>query len=134
MNRNLAKGQQTRKAKPGTASKSARNRRQSLSKDTEVVRLAQELAEAREQQTATSEVLQVISSSPGGLEPVFQAMLADATRLCEANFGVLYRFDGHVFHAVALQDAVPALSDYLRRPPRPNPRNPLGRVLITKKP
>jgi signal transduction histidine kinase/DNA-binding NarL/FixJ family response regulator len=94
-----------------------------------------ELSEALEQQTATAEVLQVISSSPGELEPVFQAMLADATRLCEANFGVLYRFDGHVFHAVALQDAVPALGDYLRRePPRPDPRNALGRVLITKQP
>src|SRR5215831_12083961 len=94
-----------------------------------------ELSEALEQQTATAEVLQVISSSPGELEPVFQAMLADATRLCEANFGVLYRFDGHVFHAVALQDAVPALGDYLRRePPRPDPRNALGRVLRTKQP
>jgi len=94
-----------------------------------------ELSEALEQQTATSEVLQVISSSPGELAPVFQAMLADATRLCEANFGVLYRFDGQVFHAVALQDAVPALGDYLRRePPRPDPRNSLGRVLRTKQP
>src|SRR5262249_7893989 len=54
---------------------------------------------------------------------------------CEANFGVLYRFDGHVFHAVALQNAVPALSDYLRRePPHPDPRNALGRVLRTKQP
>jgi signal transduction histidine kinase/DNA-binding response OmpR family regulator len=88
-----------------------------------------------EQQAATSEVLQVISSSPSELEPVFQAMLAHATRLCEANFGVLYRFDGHVFHAVGLQNAVPALSDYLRRePPRPDPRNALGRVLRTKQP
>ena len=101
----------------------------------EVQARTRELSEALEQQTATSEVLQVISSSPGELEPVFQAMLADATRLCEANFGVLYRFDGHVFHAVALQDAVPALGDYLRRePPRPDPRNALGRVLRTKQP
>ena len=101
----------------------------------EVQARTRELSEALEQQKATSEVLQVISSSPGELEPVFQAMLADATRLCEANFGVLYRFDGHVFHAVALQDAVPALGDYLRRePPRPDPRNALGRVLRTKQP
>src|SRR5215468_687886 len=101
----------------------------------EVQARTRELSEALEQQTATSEILQVISSSPPELQPVFQAMLAHATRLCEANFGVLYRFDGHVFHAVALQNAVPALGDYLRRePPRPDPRNALGRVLRTKQP
>ena len=73
--------------------------------ETRVAVLTRELSQALEQQAATSEVLQVISSSPSELEPVFQAMLAHATRLCEANFGVLYRFDGHVFHAVALQNA-----------------------------
>ena len=62
-------------------------------------------------------------------------MLAHATRLCEANFGVLYRFDGHVFQPVALQDAVPAFGDYLQRePPRPDPRNALGRLFQTKQP
>src|SRR5262249_32924680 len=101
----------------------------------EVQARTRELSEALEQQTATSDILQVISSSPRELQPVFQAILAHATRLCEANFGVLYRFDGYVFHAVALQDAVPALGDYLRRePPRPDPRNALGRVLRTKQP
>ncbi len=96
---------------------------------------ARELSEALEQQTATSEVLGVISSSPGELEPVFQAMLANATRICEANFGILYRYDGNVFHAVAFQDVAPAFADHLRRqPPRPGSGNALGRLLETKQP
>jgi hypothetical protein len=60
-----------------------------------------ELAEAREQQTATSEVLSVISSSPGELDPVFEAMLANAVRICEAKFGLLFRYDGNAFHMTA---------------------------------
>ena len=60
------------------------------------------LAEALEQQTATSEVLRVISSSPGDLKPVFNAVLENAIHLCEAKFGVLYRYDRNLFHPEAL--------------------------------
>src|SRR5262249_12106791 len=64
--------------------------------------LLSELRESLEQQTATSEVLKVVSSSPGDLQPVFEAMLANATRLSEAKFGVLYRTEGDAFRTVAL--------------------------------
>ncbi len=67
------------------------------------------LAEALEQQTATSKVLSVISSSPGELEPVFQAMLANAARICEASFGNLYLRDADAFRMVASHNDAPRL-------------------------
>src|SRR5262249_55478392 len=67
----------------------------------ENARLLNELRESLQQQRATSEVLGVISSSPGELAPVFQTMLANATRICEAKFGTLFRFDGKNFHPMA---------------------------------
>ena len=93
-----------------------------------------ELAEALEQQTATSEVLGVISSSPGELEPVFQAMLANATRICEAKFGAMYLFEGDAFRAVALHGGPPSFVEARRRNPvlRPIPGTGLGRVAATK--
>src|SRR5215467_9223603 len=73
-----------------------------------------ELAEARDQQAATSEVLRVISSSPGELEPVFAAMLANATRLCEAKFGFLNLYDGDKFRTAALYNVPSAYAETRR--------------------
>ena len=95
-----------------------------------------DLSEALEQQTATSEVLRVISTSPGDLEPVFQAMLANATRVCGAKFGTLFRYDGNVLHLAAQCGTPPALVEFQRKrgPFRPETRGTgiLGRVIRTK--
>jgi two-component system NtrC family sensor kinase len=101
----------------------------------EVQGRTRELSESLEQQTATSEVLQVISSSPGELEPVFRAMLENATRICDAKFGALYTYDGNGFHAEAFHNAPSAFVEARTREPviRPPPETPLGRVASTKR-
>src|SRR6476660_740689 len=97
----------------------------------ENVRLFNETKEALEQQTATSEVLKVISSSPGELEPVFQAILANATGICEAKFGVLFRYDNDGFHAAAMLKAPQALVEFHRQRGsfKPPAGTPLDRLL-----
>jgi len=104
----------------------------------QVTARTRELSEALEQQTATSEVLQVISSSPGELEPVFQAMLSNAVRVCEAKFGVLLRYSDKAFHVAATLDVPPAYAEFLgRRSFRPDVEpalagSPLHRLLLSK--
>ena len=94
-----------------------------------------ELAEALEQQTATSEVLRVISSSPGELEPVFKAMLENAVRICDASFGMLFRFEDSAWRAAAMHGVPPAFADFWRRgPQRAGPRTALARVGETRQP
>jgi GAF domain-containing protein len=83
----------------------------------EVQARTHELTEALEQQTATSEVLSVISRSTGDLAPVFDAMLANAMQLCSANFGVLNTYDGSQFHTAATYGLPPAYDEYRRRQP-----------------
>jgi class 3 adenylate cyclase/putative methionine-R-sulfoxide reductase with GAF domain len=92
-----------------------------------------DLTESLEQQTATSEVLSVISSSPGRLESVFQSMLENAVRICQAKFGFMLRYDGEAYHTVAELCDVPAYIEEMRRNPlRPHPESALGRVASTK--
>jgi two-component system, NtrC family, sensor kinase len=97
----------------------------------ENTRLLRELRESLEQQTATSDVLKVISSSQGELQPVFDAMLASATQICGAEFGLLYRSEGDEFRTVALYGVPPRFADERRLKPmlRPSPGTALGRVV-----
>jgi GAF domain-containing protein len=81
-----------------------------------------QLSEALERQAATDEVLRVISSSPGDLQPVFNTMLENALRICEAKFGVLFRIDDEVTYPVAMLNLPPAFDQYLRQRERRKPR------------
>ena len=114
-----------RRDAPKTASSSA------PIEDAEVARLTRELNEALERQAATSEVLEVISGSPGDLQPVFAAMLENAVRICDATFGVIYRWDGEFLHALASHKTPPALAEARKRSPI-RPRSDMVRTVTTK--
>jgi signal transduction histidine kinase len=96
-----------------------------------VAALTRELTEAREQQTATSEVLKVISSSPGELAPVFMTMLENAVRICEAKFGTMFLREGEAFRIVAMHNVPPAFAELRRREPVIR-AGPLMQVAATK--
>jgi two-component system, NtrC family, sensor kinase len=96
-----------------------------------------DLTESLEQQTATSEVLKVISSSPGDLEPVFAAMLEKAVRISDAKFGLIYRWENETLNLVATHNAPPAYTEYRRRSPFHQPNQlpgPVAQMIMTKKP
>jgi GAF domain-containing protein len=100
----------------------------------EISRLERELNDARERETATSEVLKVISGFQGNLEPVFAVMLENAVRICDAKFGNIYRWDGETAHLVATYNTPPAFAEHRKRLPhhRPDPERGIGRMFATK--
>jgi len=101
---------------------------------TELRQRTADLSESLEQQTATFEVLKVISSSPGELEPVFRAILENATRICEAKIGILFRFDDGAYAAVSTLGVTAEYNEYLNRGPiRAGPGTGLGRVAAGEK-
>jgi GAF domain len=101
---------------------------------TDLTERTADLTEALEQQTATSEVLQVISSSPGDLQPAFATMLENAVRICDARFGIIFRWQDDVLLLVATHNTPPAFAEFRRRSPlRSHPQNAVGRAVATKK-
>ena len=109
-------------------------RKQKAAPASESARLKRQLREALERQTATSEVLEVISSSAGDLQPVFRSMLNNALRICEAKFGHLLLFDGRGFLAAELHDTPAEYAELFKRGPLvPAPNTALGRLITSKK-
>ena len=115
--------------------KAAPRRRSTTSgQETEVARLTRERNEALKQLSAAFEVLRVISSSPGDLEAVFQAMLENAVRICEAKFGVMFRFEGDETYAVATLNLPTSIREFFRQRGRakPTPGSDLDQLRLTK--
>ena len=100
----------------------------------ENARLLTELRESLEEQTATSDVLKVISSSPGDLQPVFAAMLEKAVRICDATFGNIYRWDGDALQLVATHNTPPAYAEHRKHSPfRAEQNNSVAQMITSKK-
>ena len=131
-----AKAQRSKTLKRRNALKAARRGSSlALGRQTNVALLTRERDDALEQLAATSEVLKVISASPGELEPVFNTLLANATRICEATFGNMFLHEGHGFRTVAVH-GTQSYADYARHNPvidlREHPGIPLERNVKTK--
>src|SRR5215469_15905206 len=121
--------------KRGEASKAVRRRNSSgTHAETQVAQLTRELQRSLAREEGTSEVLRVISSSPRDPKPVFEAILQNATRICEAKFGALFLCEGEGFRAVALHNATPAFAQAMSSIFNPPPFTAFGRAVKTKRP
>jgi two-component system NtrC family sensor kinase len=100
-------------------------------RQSDVAQLIRERGEALEREKATAEVLRVISSSPGDLAPVFDAILQNATRMCGARIGTLFRYQNGAYTALAKIDVTCEFAEYLERGPiYPGPNTGLGRIMF----
>ena len=116
--RKPAKARHTAKPKRSAATKAPGDRRPSpLSQGIKVARLTRERDEALQRETATSDILQLVSETPGNLELAFRAFLERATRICEANFGTLLLCENGFYHHVAFHNAPPAFVEARRQNP-----------------
>jgi signal transduction histidine kinase len=129
------RGKAARRPPPGRKPTSTRKRPLAgLDAKQQIAALKVELAKALERQTAASEVLQIISTSPGNVDPVFQTILSRATRLCEADFGILYHYRDEKFATEAMVGVPPKFAEWLLREPRYwDPSTALGRVAESKR-
>ena len=133
-----AKTQRPKTLRRNAAKAAQRRSSPATRKETNVAQVIRERDEALEQLAATSEVLKVISSSPGELEPVFQAMLANAQRICEAKFGFLYGIENGAPRIISKLGIPPGLAEYLQRGPhrpplnRPSPLTAISRVVQSR--
>ncbi|MGA9126418.1 MAG: GAF domain-containing protein, partial [Pseudolabrys sp.] len=133
-----AKTQRPKTLKRRSAPKTARHRNSdATAKETNVARLTRERDEALERLAAASEVLEVVSSSLGELQPVFETVLENATRICEAKFANLFLYETNSFRIAAQLNAPPAYAERWRRQPTlmvsDNPQNPLTRLVASKR-
>src|SRR5580700_1369336 len=117
--------------RPSAPKVGGRRKTSSTNADTKIALLRRERDEALEQLSAASEVLKVISSSPGDLKPVFEAILEKATRICEANFGILFRLDDGVVHVGATLGVPLALAEFMQNVRKPGPHTATARAMRT---
>ena len=123
----------TKTKRPSAPKVSGRRKPSSTNANTKIALLERERDELLEQQKATAEVLRVISTSPGDLQPVFQVMLENATRICEAKFGNLGLLDGSTLRIVALHNAPSVLADVRHREPVVDLKGSIAGVAISTK-
>jgi hypothetical protein len=133
--RPTASGKSAKPRSPTTKAKRRNKPNASAAREeNEVARLTRELDDALERQAATSEVLSMVSSPSGELDLIFRAILEKATRICEANFGLLFRVDNGVVQTVVMLGVPPVLAEFMQPGLKPGPNTATSRAIRTRRP